>query len=289
MDEKASSTVLVVDDDKDVGALVADALREAGYAVLVFTKPEEALAAVGEQSVDLVITDLLMPGMDGIELLRRIKIEKPQMPVLLISAYGTVDSAVQAMKDGAFDFVTKPIDIDHLEELAKRAMEFHSLKRENQDLRSEVAELRGRRIAPLGSSPAMKRVLQLAQTVAGTDSTVLITGESGTGKEVLADLIQRESARRQKRYIKVNCAALTATLLESELFGHEKGAFTGAVERRAGRFEQAHHGTVFLDEIGELTPEAQTRFLRVLQNRELVRVGGSNVVPLDIRVLCATH
>jgi len=289
MNAKTDLTVLVVDDDKDVGSLVADALREAGYSVVVHTDPREALAALSEHAVGLVVTDLQMPEMDGIELLRRVKAASPQTPVLLMSAYGTVDSAVQAMKDGAFDFLTKPVDLGHLVEMAKRALEFHALKRDNQDLRTEVADLRGSRIAPTGSSLAMKRVLELARTVAETDSTVLITGESGTGKEVLADFIQRQSPRSQGRYVKVNCAALTATLLESELFGHEKGAFTGAVERRAGRFEQADHGTIFLDEIGELTPEAQARFLRVVQNRELVRVGGAAVVPLDIRVLCATH
>jgi DNA-binding NtrC family response regulator len=282
-------SVLVVDDDPDVIALTTEVLREAGYAVTAFTDPVKALAAFEEEGFSLVLSDLQMPVLGGIDLLRKIKAASPQTPVLLMSAFGTIDMAVQAMKDGAFDFLTKPVELGHLLELVKRAVEFRELKRENHDLRAEVADLRGSRIAPTGSSPAMKKVLELARAVAGTDSTVLISGESGVGKEVLADFLQRHSARARGPYVKVNCGALTGTLLESELFGHEKGAFTGAYERRVGRFEQAHEGTIFLDEIGEMSLEAQTRLLRVLQNRELVRVGGSTVVPLDLRVLCATH
>jgi DNA-binding NtrC family response regulator len=279
----------VVDDEAEQLGVIAEALREGGYEVTTFTDPAEALTAFAQQRFDLIVTDLQMPGLGGMDVLRKVKADSPHTPVLMLTGFGTIANAVQAMKDGAFDFLAKPVQPGHLRELVKRALEFQDLERQNEDLRTEVSDLRGSRIAPTGSSPAMKRVLELARAVAETDSTVLISGESGVGKEVLADFIQRHSGRKGGPYVKVNCGALTGTLLESELFGHERGSFTGAHERRTGRFEQAQEGTVFLDEVGELTLEAQTRLLRVLQNRELVRVGGSAVVPLDIRVICATH
>ena len=281
--------LLVIDDDTAQLELVAEALTVSGYHVRAFSDPMQALMSFEKNPCDLVFTDLQMPGLGGNDVLKKVKSIDAAIPVLLASAFGSVQSAVQAMKDGAFDFLTKPFEIGHLLEVVKRALEFRNLQRENKLLRHQVADFRGSRIAPAGSSSAMKKVLASAQSVAATEATVLISGESGTGKEILADFIQRHSRRQDGPYIKINCGALSGTLLESELFGHEKGAFTGAIERRAGRFEQAQKGTIFLDEIGELSLEAQTRLLRVLQQRELQRVGGSTTVTLDIRVICATH
>ncbi|MGD0089466.1 MAG: sigma-54 dependent transcriptional regulator [Planctomycetota bacterium] len=289
MAEPGRTTILVVDDDEQHLELTSEILRGAGYGVRAFSDPVQAVESFAGQPCDAVVTDLQMPGLGGIELLRKIKETDTRTPVIIASAFGTVKSAVQAMKDGAFDFLTKPVERDHLVALVKRALEFKNLARENATLRAEVADLRSTGLAPAGSSPVMKELLQKAKAVAGTDATVLLTGESGVGKEILADCIQRHSPRKNGPYIKVNCGALSGTLLESELFGHEKGAFTGATERRSGRFELAHKGTIFLDEIGELTPEAQTRLLRALQQREVQRVGGSTTISLDIRVICATN
>ncbi|HYG77330.1 MAG TPA: sigma-54 dependent transcriptional regulator [Planctomycetota bacterium] len=285
----ASISVLVVDDDEQLLEFSSEALRSGGYQVRSFSNPVLALASFTETPTELVFTDLQMPGMGGIDLLRKIKEIRPATPVILASGFGTVKNAVQAMKDGAFDFITKPFDVEHLLELVKRALELRSLRQENAILRAEVSDLRGSRIAPMGSSAVMKKLLEMARSVAATDATVLITGESGVGKEVLADFVQRNSPRKDGPFVKVNCGALSGTLLESELFGHEKGAFTGATERRTGRFEQSQKGTIFLDEIGELSMEAQTRLLRVLQQREVQRVGGTTTINLDIRVICATN
>ena len=283
------ATILVVDDDEDLLDMFSEVLRGAGYEVRGFSEPLKALEAFNADPTELVFTDLQMPGMGGIELLRKIKERDARTPVIMASAVGTINNAVQAMKDGAFDFLTKPVDIGHFLELINRAHEFRELKREVIALKTEVADLRGSRIAPVGTSAEMKAVLNMARTVATTDATVLLIGETGTGKEVLADVIQHNSNRRNGPYVRVNCAALSGTLLESELFGHEKGAFTGATDRRSGRFEQAQKGTIFLDEIGEMTPEAQVRLLRVLQQREMQRVGSSQTISLDIRVICATN
>jgi DNA-binding NtrC family response regulator len=283
------ATILVVDDDKDLLEMFVEVLRGAGYDVRGFDEPLKALEAFNVAPTDLVFTDLQMPGMGGIDLLRKIKQRDPRTPVIMASAVGTVNNAVQAMKEGAFDFLTKPVDLGHFLELVNRAHEFKELKHENMALKTQVADLRGSRIAPVGTSAEMKEVLRMARTVADTDATVLLIGETGTGKEVLADVIQHNSSRRNSPYVRVNCASLSGTLLESELFGHEKGAFTGATERRSGRFEQAQKGTIFLDEIGEMTMEAQVRLLRVLQQREMQRVGSSQTISLDIRVICATN
>jgi len=289
MSENNAVSILLVDDDLEILSMLADTLTEGGYKVRQFHNPVEAISSFQACTSDLVLTDLQMPGMGGIDLLRKVKAHDADVPVILLTAGGTIQNAVQAMKDGAFDFLTKPVDVLHLLEIVRRALEFKALKRENLELRTEVADLRNSRIAPVGTYPGMIKVMELAQAVATTDETVLITGESGVGKEVLAGLIQRKSRRKEGPYIKVNCAALTGTLLESELFGHERGAFTGASERHIGRFELAQKGTIFLDEIGEMNAEAQTRLLRVLQNRELQRVGGNQTIALDIRVLCATN
>lgn len=283
------TTILVVDDDEQVLEMLSEILRGVGYNVRSFSDPVQAVASFVEQPCDAVVTDLEMPGIGGIELLRKIKETDARAPVIMVSGFGSIKTAVQAMRDGAFDFLTKPVEPDHLVELVKRALEFKNMARENVTLRAEVADLRSTRIAPSGSSKAMKELLKKAKAVAGTDATVLLSGESGVGKEVLADYVQRHSQRENGPYVKVNCSALAGTLLESELFGHEKGAFTGATERRCGCFELAHKGTIFLDEIGELTPQAQTRLLRALQQREVQRVGGSTTISLDIRVICATN
>ncbi|HYF52289.1 MAG TPA: sigma-54 dependent transcriptional regulator [Planctomycetota bacterium] len=281
--------VYVVDDDVDVLDLVALRLAQAGWEVRRFSDPAQALKAIESESPALVVTDLHMPGIDGHTLLKRARELDSKTSVIMMSGAGTIEAAVAAMKDGAFDFLVKPVDFSHLAELAQRAMEFNELKRENVTLRKEVAHMRKSGLAPAGSSEAMRKVMELAGAVAATDTTVLITGESGVGKERLADFIQANSQRKNGPHIKVNCGALSGSLLESELFGHEKGAFTGATDRRIGRFEQAQNGTIFLDEIGEMSMEAQTRLLRVLQQRELQRVGGAATINLNIRVVCATN
>ncbi|MFH0940219.1 MAG: sigma-54 dependent transcriptional regulator [Planctomycetota bacterium] len=289
MPESGKITIFVVDDDEPLLEMNTEILHNAGYEVRPFSDPRKAVAAFAELPCDLVFTDVQMSWLGGIELLRKIKEMNAHTPVIVASAFGTIKNAVQAMKDGAFDFLTKPIEPEHLVELVKRALEFKNLARENVILRAEVADLRSTRIAPMGSSPVMKEFLKKALAVADTDATVLLIGESGVGKEILADYIQRHSPRKNESYVKVNCGAFAGTLLESELFGHEKGAFTGATEQRRGRFELAHKGTLFLDEIGELTLEAQTRLLRALQQREVQRVGSSTTISLDIRVICATN
>jgi two-component system, NtrC family, response regulator AtoC len=281
--------ILVIDDDPEMLELVTIALQTNDYDVKPFNDPRSGLEFFSADSPDLVLTDLQMPGLSGIEVLQQIKVQSSETPVILMTALGTIRSAVEAIKSGAFDFLTKPLDVEHLLNVINRAIDYQDILRENSELRAEVADLRGSRIAPEGASSAMRKVLEIARAVAPTSETVLITGESGTGKEVLADIIQRGSDRKDAPYIKVNCAALTGSLLESELFGHEKGAFTGALARRIGRFELAHKGTIFLDEIGDMPLEAQTRLLRVLQQRELQRVGGTQNIQLDIRVVCATN
>jgi len=281
--------VFVIDDDPDVLNLVATRLSTAGLNIRKFTNPLQAMDSIESEKPALIITDLHMPEAEGSDVLRSARQVDKKISVILMSGAGTIEAAVDAMKDGAFDFLVKPIDMSHLVELAQRAMEFNQLQRENSSLKTDMANLRKSRFAPAGSSDAMRKVMELAQAVAGTDATVLITGESGVGKELLADFVQGHSPRKTASYVKVNCGALSGSLLESELFGHEKGAFTGATDRRVGRFEQAQNGTIFLDEVGEMTMEAQTRLLRVLQQRELQRVGGTATINLNIRVIRATN
>jgi two-component system response regulator AtoC len=277
--------VLVVDDEPGLREFLADALRPAGHDVTTAPDAERALQLLDRRGFDLVITDLRMPGLGGLELLRRVRAEQPEVEVVVLTAHGTVDSAVEAMKLGAIDYLQKPLSgPDELRLVVARAVERRHLR----DVQEEAA--RERTPPRLGhGDPAMRPVEEAITKVAPTSATVLLLGESGTGKEVAARAIHAGSPRRDRPFVAVNCAALAETLLESELFGHEKGAFTGAVERRRGRLELADGGTFFLDEVAELKPELQAKLLRVLQERQFERVGGVRTLEVDVRLIAATH
>ncbi len=279
-----SPSVLVVDDERALRSLMVRILRGEGYEVFEAASAEEGLAVLERRAVHLVLTDLRMPGIDGMELLRRLRRSAPETQVVVLTAYGTVASAVEAMKLGAVDYLTKPLSSpDELRVVVREALARRRLEDDAE------AQRRGAASLPVARDPAMLRVLELAQAVAPQDATVLVTGESGTGKEVVARVIHAGSPRHARPLVAVNCAALSETLLDSELFGHERGAFTGAHERRRGRFELADGGTLFLDEVGEMSPTLQAKLLRVLQEREFTRVGGSTVIRVDVRVIAATN
>jgi DNA-binding NtrC family response regulator len=282
------STILVADDEKNIREGLAEALALEGYATMVAADGEQALRVVDSSEVDLVITDLKMPKVTGGEVLRAVAGRYPGIPVIVLTGHGTIEDAVSAMRSGAFDFVTKPVNLDHLTLLVKRALESRELARKNRELETEVASQR-RESAMIGKSPGMKRVLELVRRVAPTRASVLVTGESGVGKELVADAIHALSPRSDGPLIKVHCAALAESLLESELFGHEKGSFTGAQSRKRGRFELADGGTLFLDEIGEINQNVQIKILRVLQDRKFERVGGEDTVEVDVRIVAATN
>lgn len=275
-------TILVVDDQRETLDLIEEALSGNGRRVLTFDDPVQALKAQEERWVDLVFTDLRMPEMNGLEVLSAVKARSPETEVILLTAYGDVEMAVQAMKQGAADFFSKPIRVGELTGVVSTILELQSMRR-------RLKDLTGGDVAPVGSGEGMQRVLSLARAVGETNSTVLIMGETGVGKEILANYIQRQSARADGPFVKVNCASLPETLLESELFGHEKGAFTGAADRHVGRFERANRGTLFLDEVAEMPLSMQVRFLRVLQEHEIERIGGTQSIPVDFRLICATH
>ncbi|HEY8516513.1 MAG TPA: sigma-54 dependent transcriptional regulator [Candidatus Binatia bacterium] len=280
--------ILVVDDEERMAQVVAMALARAGWECETCTTGEAALAAVETRGADVVVTDWRMPGMDGIELLRRLHEKRPALPVILITAHGSVPSAVAAMREGAFDYITKPFDNDELRALVGRALELTRLERENRYLRQEVAS----RYAPdamVAESARSKELLELVRRVAPSKATVLIQGESGTGKELVARLLHFWSDRVGQPFVAVNCKAFAEGVLESELFGHEKGAFTGAASARAGCFERAQGGTLFLDEIGEVSLDFQAKLLRVLQEGEVLRVGGTQPRRIDVRVVAATN
>ncbi|MES2644344.1 MAG: sigma-54 dependent transcriptional regulator [Myxococcota bacterium] len=278
------SRVLVADDEEGVRSFLADALSLDGHEVVEVADGLQALEALGREAFHVLVTDLKMPGMDGIELLRRVRAEFPEVEVILLTAYGTVDRAVEAMKLGAVDFLQKPLSGPaELRVLVRRASERRHLRD-----RVEVSE--PGEVPPLTwGSPAMKAVVDVIGRVAATDATVLLLGESGVGKEVAARAIHARSARRKGPFVAINCAALSENLLESELFGHEKGAFTGAAARKRGKLELAEGGTFFLDEAGELKPDLQARLLRVLQERRFERVGGTQLVHADVRWIAATN
>jgi two-component system NtrC family response regulator len=280
--------VLIVDDEERMASVVAMALGRAGYECETCTSGEAALAAVDARGADVVVTDWRMPGMDGIELLRRLHAKRPALPVILITAHGSVPSAVAAMREGAFDYLTKPFDNDELRALVGRALDLTRLERENRYLKQEVAS----RYAPdamVAESARSKELLDLVRRVAPSKATVLIQGESGTGKELVARLLHYWSDRVGQPFVAVNCKAFAEGVLESELFGHEKGAFTGAAATRAGCFERAAGGTLFLDEIGEVSLDFQAKLLRVLQEGEVLRVGGTQARKVDVRVVAATN
>jgi len=280
--------ILVVDDEERMASVIAMALGRAGYACETCNGGEAALAAIEARGADVVVTDWRMPGMDGIELLRRLHAKRPALPVILITAHGSVPSAVAAMREGAFDYLTKPFDNDELRALVGRALDLTRLERENRYLKQEVAS----RYAPdamVAESARSKELLDLVRRVAPSKASVLIQGESGTGKELVARLLHYWSDRVGQPFVAVNCKAFAEGVLESELFGHEKGAFTGAVATRAGCFERAAGGTLFLDEIGEVSLDFQAKLLRVLQEGEVLRVGGTQARKVDVRVVAATN
>jgi len=278
--------VLVVDDEPDIAGILADRLQTTGLDVQVAHDGEEALLAIQQNPPGLVFLDIQMPKLNGIEVLKRVRKEWQDLPVIIMTAYGTIAGAVEAMKEGATDFVTKPFDLDHVKIVIDRALEQRGLKHQVAALREEVES----RYDPLiASSPKMAEVVETAQKVAQSDTTVLLLGESGTGKDLLARSIHSWSNRQGKLFAPVNCVALSEELLESELFGHEKGAFTGASVQKRGKMEVADGGTVFLDEIGDMKPGLQAKLLRFLQNREFDRVGGTRTVKVDVRVIAATN
>jgi DNA-binding NtrC family response regulator len=286
-------SILIIDDEPDILLVMSANLRKEGYEVETAGDGVEALARTESKAFDAVIVDHQMPRLTGMEFLERLRGAgragtDRNVPVIVVTAYGTIEMAVKAMKDGAYSFLTKPIQYEDLSVQVKNAVERSRLSRELENLRHEVEE-RYQFGNILGKTPKMQDVFHLVRTVAETDATVLIQGESGTGKELVARAIHYNSLRRDRPFVVVSCSALPETLLESELFGHEKGAFTGAVRRRVGRFELADGGTVFLDEIGEMTMPVQMKLLRVLQEREFERVGGNETVKVDVRVIAATH
>ncbi len=281
-------SILIVDDEESVRDSLQNWFIEDGYEVACAENAKVALQFLENHPVDIVLADIKMPGMDGLEMLRRIKSLKTDVIVIVMTAFATVDTAVIALKDGAFDYVTKPFDPDDLSHLIRNASRQVELSHENAILRDKVVALEN--IDDLiGESEPMKQVLKEIGSVAPSNSSVIITGESGTGKELVARAIHSNSPRRYYPLVSVHCGALSESLLESELFGHEKGAFTGAIYNRKGRFEMADNGTIFLDEIATISPKMQVELLRVLETKSFVRVGGNKEIPSDFRVICATN
>ena len=281
-------TILIVDDEKNYPLILSAVLREEGYETLTANSGAEALERMNQAEVDLVVTDMKMPGMDGIQLLEQIKARFPDVPVIMMTAYGTVEKAVEAMQKGAFNYIQKPFDNDRLVVFVSRAISSYRIVKENRELRSAI-ETRYSFGNIIGKSKRMQELYELIQKVAYSTATVLIEGESGTGKELVARSIHFNSPRRDKPFVAVNCSALSESILESELFGHEKGAFTGAISTKKGRFELADGGTLFLDEIGDISSSLQVKLLRVLQERDFERVGGVQSIPVDIRIIAATN
>ena len=280
--------IAVVDDEERMGSILAMMLGKAGYEVEPFVDPEAFVETLEEGRWDLVLTDLKMPGISGTELLGEVKETAPDVPVVIVTAHGSVDSAIEAMREGAFDYVEKPFDNDECLALVERALEHTRLERENRYLRRELRSKYELDSVVVESEP-MEKVFDLAKRAAGSDSTVLITGESGTGKELVARSIHYNSGRVGEPFVAVNCKSFSEGTLESELFGHEEGAFTGASRRKRGVFERADGGTLFLDEIGEIDEAYQAKLLRVLQEGEVLRVGGEETVSVDTRVVAATN
>jgi two-component system response regulator HydG len=286
----AKARVLVVDDEASARSGLEKLLRQEGYVVDTAADGDAALAIVAEHPPDLVLTDLRMPGMDGLELLERLRERDGELPVLVVTALGDVSTAVQAMRAGADDYLTKPIDFDALSVVIERVLQRRDLRSERDVLRQQLREREGDGLQGLiGASPAMQRIYRMAKQVAAAKATVLITGESGTGKGEVARAIHAKGPRASAPFVSLHCAALAESLLESELFGHEKGSFTGADKRRLGRFEQADGGTLFLDEVGEIPGGTQVKLLRVLQERSFERVGGNETIQTDVRVIAATN
>ncbi len=281
---KNKHKILIVDDEPNICLILQAALERAGFAVSTTPSAEDAVKLISEQQYELIISDVMMPGMTGVELLKHLNETSQNIPVLLMTAYGTIQGAVDAMRLGAVDYLTKPIDLEHLKKSVNFWIKTSQKTQQNSTKKTETKDLE-----LIGESKKMKDVFELVQKVADSRATVLITGESGTGKEMIAKAIHKQSSRNKKPFIAISCAALPETLLESELFGHEKGAFTGADNMKQGRFELADGGTLFLDEIGEIPPLIQVKLLRVLQEREFERLGGTKPISVDVRLIAATN
>jgi DNA-binding NtrC family response regulator len=280
--------ILIIDDEPLMRISIADALRAEGYQVKVAATGSEGVDCIKKEQFNIIISDLRLPGLDGLQVLQTCKEVSSRTGVIVITAHGSVETAVEAMKMGAYDYITKPFSMDELLLIVKRLVKMLELEDENRSLREEL-EGRFSFKGILGKNEKMREVLEKIKLVAPSDSTILIIGESGTGKEVVANAIHHNSLRREGPFIRISCAALPESLLETELFGHEKGAFTGALRQRKGRFELAHHGTLFLDEIGEISQVVQVKLLRVLQERQFERVGGTSTIEVDVRLVCATQ
>jgi len=281
-------TILIVDDEKNYLLVLSEVLQDEGYEVLTAQAGHEALEIQKSSDLDLILTDMKMPAMDGIELLENIKALDPDLPVIMMTAHGTIDKAVEAMQKGAYSYILKPFDNERLTIYVKKAVALYQVVKDNRRLR-ETVESQYRFGNFIGKSKPIRDVFEMIRKVAPASATVLVEGESGTGKELVAKSIHFNSPRRDRPFIAVNCSALAESLLESELFGHEKGAFTGAVARKKGRFELADHGTLFLDEIGELSQNLQVKLLRVLQEKSFELVGGTRPITADIRIIAATN
>ena len=290
-----AATILIADDERSSREALDEILRKDGYEVLAVGSGAQALTLLKERDIDLVLADLIMPDVNGLEIVKKVQEHDPTIKVILITGYGTVETAVDAMQKGAHHYLTKPVKPKELKELIKKALDKRRLERENQALVSENQQLKSRLDAKfgfenvIGSSQAIERLLELVRRIAPTRSTVLINGETGTGKELVAGCIHQNSPRAKAPFIKVNCSAIVENLLESELFGHIQGAFTGAVRDKEGKFEAADGGTIFLDEVAEMSPTTQAKFLRVLQEGEIERVGEVRTRKVDVRVLAATN
>src|SRR5262245_47844840 len=286
MMESFAGNILVVDDDGDIREVLADLLESMGFLVFADEKAKIGLELLERQNPQLVLLDIEMPDMNGIDMLREIRRREHDVTVVMITAYGTIERAVRAMKEGAYDFIPKPFEPDHIALIVAKALERERLKREVEILTEQLDD-RHRMI--VGQSVAINRAVDTAKKAAASRSTVLLLGESGTGKEIFARAIHSWSDRRDKPFVAINCVGLSKELLESELFGHEKGAFTGALQLKKGKMELAHGGTVFLDEVGDISTELQTKLLRFLQEREFERVGGTKPISVDVRIIAATN
>ncbi|MCI6664146.1 MAG: sigma-54 dependent transcriptional regulator [Treponema sp.] len=281
-------TILIIDDEKNIREGLSAALELDGYSVKLAANGAEGLALIEKGDIDLVITDLRMPGISGEEVLAKVRGESPGIPVIVLTGHGSIDTAVDAMRNGAYDFLTKPLSLDRLSLIVKRALAGRELEIRHSSLQQEL-DAKASFESIIGKSAEMQRIFQMVRKAADSKASVLITGESGTGKELIANALHNLSPRKNHPFIKVHCAALSETLLESELFGHEKGAFTGAAARKRGRFELANTGTIFLDEIGEINQNVQIKILRVLQDKRFERVGGEDTLEVDVRVIAATN
>jgi len=285
---KANQSILVVDDDLAHRTMLKKLLGGWGYDVSEADDGSSAIDTVNRRAFDLILMDIRMLKVSGIEALEQIRIINPAIPVIIMTAYASVETAVDTLKKGAYDYLTKPLDFDELKIAINRATEHNRLKKENEYLKERLGQKFDTQNM-IGRSPLMVKLLETVAQVAATEATVLITGKSGTGKEMIANAIHYNSQRKDAPFIKINCAALTESLLESELFGHEKGAFTGADKRREGKFRQADGGSIFLDEVSEMSPAMQVKLLRVLQEREITRVGGAEVIAINVRVIAASN